>query len=196
MVPTCTSWDSGGAPEPEHGRPEGQHGCGTVLLRRRRPASRQVIQDPEAQQPHKCKGYAHTPGEGSGCQGDTKEEDEELEDPPLEPESEELPVPLPGRDLKVGVLQMDRGKPFPLIDGLTHPGDRQHLALQGPEITTDSPEVQNGTKNPVPLRNQEVAGEKPCLAVPSVYRPYGPLRQAGWPGSKRCQEEGGRLEGG
>lgn len=37
-------------------------------------------------------------------------------------------MPLPDRNLEVGVLQVGGCKPVPGIDGLPHLGDHQHLA--------------------------------------------------------------------
>lgn len=70
----------------------------------------QIIENPDAPQPHRSKGSIHAPGKGTGRQGNAKGEDAELEDPPLEPKPEEPPVILPDRDMEVGVLQVDGGQ--------------------------------------------------------------------------------------
>lgn len=50
---------------------------------------------------------------------------------------------------------------------------RQHPASQGVKILVELNKVQNRTKCPIPLGDQEVMGEKPSLVNPRLHLSYG-----------------------
>ncbi len=88
-------------------------------------------------------------------------------------------MPLPDEYLEVCILEADGDEPVPCSDGLPHLENGQRSTSQGASVLFDTPDVHNRTKLPIPLRDQEIVGEEPNLAIPRLHLPYGCFLQKG-----------------
>lgn len=77
-------------------------------------------------------------------------------------------MPLPHRNLKVGVLEVDSCKPVTYKDGLLDPGHGQRFALKRPE-------VQDRRERPVLPQNKKVVTIDSSLHFPDMYMVKLPL---------------------